>query len=267
LSGVIIDTEDFEWSASVNVSTFKNKVLNLGTKTSIDVVNLPSPSGDCASQLIVGQPVGTFVGAVFEGIDAATGEALLKDISGPDGVPDGEYSSTYDDVVIGNANPDFYGGLQLDFRYKNFDMHASLPFSYGNDIYNMEAYVVGETTINSFAKLRDKMWSATNSENAEVPTVGNDNFNKSNSFYIQDGSFIRLGTLQLGYSLPKGLLKGISNCRFYVTGTNLFLVKDSDYWGYDPDVSGYGDNATKRGFDNIQYPQNKSYLVGLDITF
>ncbi len=267
LSGVIISTKDFEWRTSLNVSTFKNKVLNLGDKSSIDVVNLPSPSGDCASQLIVGQPVGTFVGAIYEGIDPETGEALLADISGPDGEPDGEYSSLYDDVVIGNANPDFYGGIQTDFKYKNFDFHATLPFSYGNDVYNMEAYVVTETTINSFAKLREKMWSSENTENATVPTVGSSNFLKSNSFFIQDGSFIRLATLQLGYTLPKGLVKGISNCRFYLTGTNLFLIKDKDYWGYDPDVSGYGDNATKRGFDNIAYPNNRSYMIGIDVTF
>jgi TonB-linked SusC/RagA family outer membrane protein len=267
LSGVIISKKDFEWRASVNISTFKNEVLDLGDKSSIDVVNLSSPSGDCASQLIVGQPLGTFVGAVYEGIDSETGEALLKDISGAEGIPDGEYSSLYDDVVIGNANPDFYGGIQTDVKYKNFDFHATIPFSYGNDIYNMEAYVVTETTINSFAKLREKMWSAENPDNATVPTVGSSNFLKSNSFFIQDGSFIRLGTLQLGYTLPKGLVKGISNCRFYLTGTNLFVIKSKDYWGYDPDVSGYGDNATKRGFDNIVYPNNRSYMVGLDITF
>jgi TonB-linked SusC/RagA family outer membrane protein len=267
LTGVIIDKKDFSWDATINLSSNKNKVLDLGTKTSIDVVNLPSPSGDCASQLIVGHPVGTFVGAVYEGIDSETGEAILSDISGADGEPDGEYTSTYDDVVIGDATPDFYGGILMDLRYKNFDLHASFPFSYGNDIYNMEAYVVTETTINSFAKLRDRMWSEDNPDNALVPSIDSDNFLYSNSFYIQDGSFLRLGTLQLAYTLPEGMIKGISNCRFYVTGTNLFLIKDKDYWGYDPDVSGYSDNATKRGFDNIVYPNNRSYMVGLDITF
>ena len=267
LSAVIIDTKDFEWDATLNVSMFKNKVLDLGGKTFINIANLPAPSGDVATQLIVGQPVGTFVGAVYKGVDPLTGEAILADISGPDGVPDSVYTALYDDVVIGNANPDFYGGFQTSFRYKNFDLNAFLPFSYGNDIYNMEAYVATETTINSYAKLREQMWSTVNSENATIPKNGSALFRNSNSFFIQDGSFIRLGTLQLGYTLPSNLLKGISKCRFYVTGTNLAVLKSKDYLGYDPDVSGYGDNVTKRGFDNTQYPQNRSYVVGLDITF
>jgi TonB-linked SusC/RagA family outer membrane protein len=266
LSGVIIDKSDFEWNATLNISTFKNKVLELGLKSSIDMVNLPAPSGDNISQLIVGEPVGTFVGAIYQGVDPLTGDVILKDISGPDGVPDGIYSAEYDDGVIGYANPDFYGGLQTQIRYKNFDFNASFPFSYGNEVYNMEAYVTGETTINSYASLRKDMWSSTNT-NGSIPRHDDAGFKNSNSFFVQDGSFLRLSTLQLGYALPTGLIKGISNCRIYVTGSNLFLLKDSNYLGYDPDVSGYGDSSTKRGFDNIQYPQNRSFMVGLDITF
>ncbi|MGQ1788090.1 SusC/RagA family TonB-linked outer membrane protein [Saccharicrinis sp. GN24d3] len=270
LHGVILNTSDWNWSTTLNISTFKNEVIDLGSKSFIEVQKLSAPANDWASQLMVGEPVGTFWGYVYDGIDLETGDAIFKDLSGPDGIPDGEIDAD-DKTVIGDATPDFYGGLQTNLSWKNIDFMASFPFSYGNDVYNMEAYLANEGTINSFASIRDKMWipgdpNGTNKD-AVFPTVGNSTMYKSNSFYIQDGSFLRLANLQVGYTLPENLIKGISNCRFYVTGTNLFLAKDKDYWGYDPDVSGYGDNSTKRGFDNMQYPLNRSYIVGLDITF
>ena len=176
------------------------------------------------------------------------------------------YSAEYDDGVIGSPNPDFYGGLQVNMRYKNFDFMASLPFSVGNDVYNMEAYVAGETTINSYASIREQMWSEEN-KGGTLPRADDVTFQSSNTYFVQNGSFLRLATLQVGYTIPKGTIRGISNCRLYATGTNLFVLKDKDYLGYDPDVSSYGDNSTKRGFDNIVYPQNRSFIVGLDITF
>ena len=267
LHGVIIQKEDFEWSASLNFSTYKNKVLDLGNKTFIETTRLGAPANDVASQLMVGQPVGTFWGAVYEGIDPENGDAIFADLSGPEGVPDGEFDPVYDKTVIGSANPDFYGGFQTNFIFKNFDLNAFFPFSVGNDVYNTEAFLAGEVQINSFASLRENMWSVENPENASFPKVGSTSFNRSSSYFVQDGSFFRLGTLQFGYSLPTGLVKGIANCRFYFTGTNLFLVKSDDYLGYDPDVSSYGDDPVQRGFDNMSYPQNRSFIVGLDITF
>jgi TonB-linked SusC/RagA family outer membrane protein len=263
INGVIISKKDFDWTASFNISKYKNEVLDLGNKTFITTVSL---QGDPCAQLRVGQPVGTFYGYVFENVDSETGDAVYTDISGADGVPDGTIDS-YDKTVIGDATPDFYGGFHTNMRYKNFDVSAFLPFSYGNDVYNTEAVWANEINVNSFAVLRRDMWSATNTENASYCSTSSSSMYKSTSFYVQDGSFLRLGTLQLGYTLPSGLLKGISNCRFYLTGTNLFLIKSSGYWGYDPDVSTYGDDAVKRGFDNYEYPQNRSFVAGVDITF
>ena len=267
LNGVIINSKDFEWNASLNISTFRNKVLNLGNKTFIETTRLGAPANDVASQLMVGQPVGTFWGAVYKNVDPATGDAVFADLSGPDGVPDGVFDPVYDKTVIGTSNPDFYGGFQSNFIYKNFDLNTFFPFTVGNDIYNTEAFLAGETQINSFASLRENMWSVQNPNNASFPRVGSTSFNRSSSFFVQNGSFLRLGTLQLGYSLPKGLLKGIKQCRFYFTGTNLFLIKSKEYLGYDPDVSSYGDSDVQRGFDSMAYPQNRSFLVGLNITF
>ena len=171
-----------------------------------------------------------------------------------------------------NSNPDFYGGFQTDIRYKNFDLEAFFPFSVGNDNYNSEVFLTGETQINSFASIRENIWSRVNTENASYPRVGSTSFNVSNSYFVQDASFFRLATLQLGYTLPQDLIKGISNFRIYCTGTNLFLIKNKDYWGYDPDVNGYANTTNEnkevlRGFDNINYPRNSSILLGIDVTF
>lgn len=267
ITGVIVRNENFDMSASLNLSTNKNEVLDLGIKSFIETNRLPAPANDVTQQLMVGQPVGTFWGAIYEGIDPATGDAIFKDISGPDGVPDGQFDRLYDKTVIGDANPDFYGGFELNMRYKNWDLMSFFPFSYGNENYNNEAYLVPEVQVNSFAQLRDNMWSAANPDNATVPGTQSSSFNNSNSFYIQDASYFRFGTLQIGYTFPSAPSMGLSNLRIYFTGTNLFVVHDSDYWGYDPEVSSYGDSDTERGFDRIAYPQSRNLLIGLDITF
>ncbi|MBU2939183.1 TonB-dependent receptor [Lacinutrix sp. C3R15] len=272
LVGKIIDNEDFGWTTTLNVSTFKNKVLELGVNSFIDTSNLAAPANDTNSRLIVGEPVGTFWGAIYEGVDPATGDAIYKDISGPDGVPDGVYDPEYDKTIIGSANPDFYGGFQTSFRYKNFDLMAFFPFSVGNENYNEEMFLASETQLNSFAAIRDNMWSYADPDNALYPRAGSNSWNVSSSLYVQDASYFRLGTLQFGYSLPTDSVKGFSKLRVYFTGTNLFLIKSKDYLGYDPDVN-TSSNSTNtyssalRGFDNIGYPQNRSLLFGLDLTF
>ena len=275
VNGVIVSTSDFQFDATVNFSTFKSEVTDLGISSFLEVKTLPAPSGSNNSRLIVGEPVGAFWGAIYEGIDATNGDAIFKDIDGPDGVPgapvpDGIYSDEYDKTIIGRANPDFYGGVQTNFKYKDFDLSAFFPFSYGGQNYNEEMFLASEIQVNNFATLRDNMWSAGNPNNATVPGIGNSSILTSSSFYLQDASFFRLGTLQLGYTLPSDLLKGISGFRFYFTGTNLFLIKSKDYLGFDPDVSSYASHADsdiRPGFDNISYPQNRQFLVGLDITF
>ncbi|MDO6792069.1 TonB-dependent receptor [Tamlana sp. 1_MG-2023] len=269
LNSTIINTEDFGWNVSLSVSANRNEVLDLGDNTFIQTQTL---LGTTSSRLQVGEPVGIFWGSVYEGIDPLTGDAIFADVGGPNGVPDGVYDDEHDQVKIGDPNPDFYGGFQTSFRYKNFDLEAFFPFSVGNENYNLEARLAGETQLNSFSQLRDNIWSRVNTENATYPRVGSSSFDRSNSYFVQDASFFRLGTLQLGYTLPSDLLKGVSNFRVYCTGTNLFIIKNNDYLGFDPDVNGLqGTTNANRdispGFDNVSYPQSRSILLGFDITF
>ncbi|MDC1465729.1 TonB-dependent receptor, partial [Polaribacter sp.] len=267
ITGVLARTEDFDWSTSVTISAVENKILDLGIRDFINTGSLGAPSGDTHGRLIVGQPLGVFWGAVYEGVDSATGDAIFADISGPDGIPDGIYSEEFDHTVIGNSNPDFYGGIQSNFRYKNFDLNLFFPFSVGNDTYNTEVFLASEANINSFSSIRDNMWSIDNADTATVPGSGSNSFNTSNSFFVQDGSYFRLKTLQLGYTLPENVFKSVNKFRLYCTATNLFLIKSDEFLGYDPDVNSNGTNNTLRGYNSIAYPQNRSFLLGLDITF
>ena len=267
LNGVIARTDDFQWDASINISTFKNEVLDLGQSTFLAGNQLPAPAADENQRLIVGEPVGIFWGAKYLGFDPETGAAIFEDISGPDGVPDGIYSEEFDDQVIGNANPDFFGGFQNNFRYKNLDLATFFTFSVGNENYSQEFFRANETTVNSFSSIRNNMFSITNTENALFPAFGSENYDLSNSLYVQNASYLRLTTLQLGYNFPSGLINGISKLRVYGTGNNLFLAKSNDYIGFDPDVNTGRIDRIERGFDGIGYPKNRSILIGIDVSF
>jgi len=268
LNGTIIQTDDFSWTASLNLSKNKNEILDLGTKdyiTTHEVANVP------VAQLRVGESLGVFYGYQYESVDPETGDVVYTDVSGPNGVPDGSIDYEYDRTVIGDPTPKFYGGFSTSATYKNFDVMAFLPFSYGNDIYNTEFMWGFEQNVNSMAEIRDNMWTVGDPNNAKYPGAESTDWYDPSSINVMDGSFLRLGTLQFGYTLPKDLIKGISRCRFYATGTNLLVITSKDYMGYDPDVSSFGDdtaeNSVKRGFDQIEYPQNRSFILGLDITF
>lgn len=278
LSGEIIRSPNFKWGAALNISTFRNEVLDLGRSTFLSGNRITAPVNDENSRIIVGQPVGIFWGANYLGIyqegddipaGLSAGDAIFEDISGPDGVPDGIYSAEYDDQIIGNANPDFYGGFQTNFEYKNFDLSAFFAFSVGGEMYNEVLFRVNEPTVNSFASVRENQYNAiaNNTTNALYPSSTDYSYNRSSSLYIQDGSYLRLSTVQLGYNVPTDAFNGISKCRIYATANNLFLLKDKDYIGFDPDVSSGNRNSLERGFDNISYPKSTSLLLGIDVSF
>ena len=231
--------------------------------------------------------------------DVRPGYMKLKDISGPDGVPDGEINSL-DRKVIGSALPDATGGFGLDAMYKGFDASILFSWSIGNDVYNTGKIDYNQLYRTTYGNMLTSMSSdkrftyidvdgnITGTAGAVVTDLeqlrqlnadktiwsGNNSFGQATAvihdWTVEDGSFLRLQTLTLGYTLPSNISSklGMSQFRIYATGYNLWLW--TKYTGYDPEVSTTRSSsyaALTPGIDYSAYPKSRSYTVGVNITF
>jgi hypothetical protein len=196
---------------------------------------------------------------------AEAGFMKFKDIDGNDTI------NELDRVFIGNPNPDFTYGLNLGVSFKGFDINAFFYGSQGNEIFNYNKWWLDFWPSFQGQKsqaLLDNSWTPERTD-ASVPKASTkSNFStntQSTSYYVEDGSFFRLRTLQIGYTLPRDMFKsiGINNVRIYVQGTNLFTI--TGYSGLDPDVNNGVDQAF--GVDLGNYPLVKQYLFGLNVGF
>lgn len=270
VNGYIIENDEFEWSSTLTFSSNNNEVLELsGGDEYIE-------NGE-GSRIIVGEPIGTFYGLRFIGLwqqgdenlgDHTPGEPKFEDING-DGMTD-----VADGQIIGSAQPDFYGGLNNEFSYKNFALSLFFDFSYGNDIYDLDGgnFNSGHNT-SVYGYYRDR-WTPENT-NTTIPRAGTNHntfrwqsygasSNKGNSYFISDGSYLRLRNIHLQYDIP--FAKAFfNNLTIYGAATNVFTI--SDYQGFSPDVSAEGTNATRRGFDSNGFPIAKTYTIGLRAGF
>ena len=196
--------------------------------------------------------------------DAKMGRYKYADINGDNKVDD------KDRTYIGNPNPDFSFGLNLNLSYANFDMSAFFYGVQGKDVVNYTGwwtdYYASFQGAKSKAALNDA-WTPTN-PNARLPIVENSS-NESNqavfnSSLIEDGSYLRLKTIVLGYTIPKSKISkaGIDKIRIYAQAANLFTI--TNYRGLDPEFAG-GDTAF--GIDYGNYPNQKQFLFGVNVSF
>lgn len=205
------------------------------------------------------------------------GDLKLKDLNG-----DGQITDA-DRTELGSAQPKFYGGFNQTFRYRNFDMSLFFNFSVGNKVYN--ANKIENTTQylyrdnNMAAEVADRWrWFDSNGVKVNDPTaLAALNANTTmwtpptgqyilHSYGIEDGSFLRLNNVTIGYTLPKGSLEmiGVKNFRLYATVNNLFVI--TGYSGYDPEASTRRNPLTP-GVDYAAYPRSRFFVTGVDITF
>ena len=274
----IFSGEGFNWTSNFNISFNRNKVLELGGEDYKDV-----GGGDghlktgSVHRLIVGEPIGLFYGYEFDGIfqdqselDAGPksptnwiGGRRYKDFSGPEGSPDGKVNATYDRTIIGDPNPDFFGGFTNTFSYKGFEMNLFMQYSYGNDIFNYNAMELELPSggQNVYSDLVNRWTPQNKSEIYPVATT-----NRSAVFsdiYIEDGSYLKVKTLTLAYTFPGLQAQNLSGLKVYLTAQNLLTF--TGYEGYDPEVSYRGATNLELGEDFGGYPQSRTFMLGVNL--
>lgn len=305
-----INTKDFSWSTTLNLSHNRNEVKELYNADYMEIVsNWAQTSEFNKSDYIirVGEPLGQMYGYRLAGIytvDDFTFDEATQKYTVKEGIPydknfypkpgfwkfedlDGDKQITESDkTVIGNANPKLYGGLTNNFTWKGFDLSIFLNFSIGNKIYsankmyytkfnNRWRNTLKDEALQRFTIINDKgeniqndpvQLAAVNAGRNYVSVEGSSNL-YFHSGYVEDGSFLKINNVSLGYTLPKSLIKKIhlSNVRFYATGYNLYTF--TKYSGYDPEVNTYSNGGLTPGIDWGAYPSSISVVFGANITF
>jgi TonB-linked SusC/RagA family outer membrane protein len=205
-----------------------------------------------------------------QGNKIGLGDIEYEDISGPNGKPDGKIDD-YDVTVIGNPNPKFTFGLTNSVTYKNFDLSLFVQGVYGNDILNAQRRHLGglySLSTNQLKSVAD-YYSATNqASNIPAPKQGNDNTNvRISDRFVEDGSYLRIQNLSLGYNLPVNLIHKVklTRARVYASVQNLYTV--SNYQGFDPEIGSNNQRATLSGVDLGRYPSPRTVTVGVNLEF
>lgn len=285
-----IKTKDFTWAANFNISFNRNKVLELA-ENELSLLTSQYWGDDWA--LIPGyiaklnKPVAQFYGYIYDGVykyedfnqlsatsyvlkdnitangesrgNIQPGDAKYRDLNG-DLVIDNN-----DRTVIGNPLPIHTGGFSNNFTYKNFDLNVFFQWSYGNDLYNANRLML-ETgpryNVNQFASYANR-WSPEN-QDSDIPGIRGTSISAYSTRIVEDGSFLRLKTVQLSYSLPSNLMKSlkIKSAKVYMAAQN--IVTWSNYSGYDPEVS-VRRTALTPGFDYSAYPRAFTTTIGLNV--
>lgn len=274
---------DFSWETNFNLSINRNKVLEL-------VDGTPFGAG-FASWVQEGQPLGTFRGYRVDGIfqtqeeitslDQAaqakfgasaryqTASTRPGDIKFRDINNDGRITGD-DQELLGSAQPKFYGGFTNTFRFKGFDLTAFLQFQYGNKIYNNNiSFAQGMNGVfGQSVEVLDR-WTPTNPSTTIPRAVYGDpnNNRRVSDRFIEDGSYLRMKNLTLGYTLPSDLSSRLhlASLRVYAQAQNLFTV--TNYSGLDPEVSTFSGTNTAAGTDFLTFPQARTITGGINIGF
>lgn len=280
LSTVNLDRK-FKWTTNFNFSSYNNQVIKLGPEGD------PIIAGDNITE--VGKPIGMFYGFLTDGIfktqaeldkgpifnpgaadRSRVGDIRFKDISGPDGHPDGIINS-FDNIIMGSPYPDFYYGMTNRFAYGNIGLSVSLQGSKGNEVYNT-SFGSGSAT-RARVRVYDynkNYWKSEQDPGDGVTPRPNDaptgGVRLPSQRYLDKGSYLRINNITLDYVLPRNISQRLrmNTMRVYVSATNPFIF--TDYIKYNPDVS-LSDDPLRPGVESNDYPLPKSILIGLNLNF
>ena len=294
ISSTNIQTKSFTWNTNFNISIIRNELRALESGANYKTTRSGFDSNFTQDDYIaiVGSSLGAIYGYEFDGIyqssdfyitpdhkymlkEGITNNTRYTDAGGlrpgvvkyKDQNGDG-IITTADRTVIGNAIPKWYGGITNTFAWKGIDFSFMFQFNYGNDIYNATRLYATQSRNgrrNMLAEVADR-WTETNASNL-VPSTKGYVTNDVYSRFVEDGSFLRLKNVTLGYTLPKKWTQKayIKRMRVYATGQNLFCI--SGYSGYDPEVSTAGNNPMTPGLDWGAYPKSRVFTFGIDLQF
>lgn len=254
---------EFTWTTSLNLSSNRAKVIDLGKNPTGEPIKMIFSSiggGDWFPIVLNEVPYSPF-GYFAEGLDETKTKINYKDINN-DGVVDAN-----DRGIIGNFQPKFIFGLTNEFRYKNFDLSIFLQGSVGNEVFaealRHSLALNGNNNILSY--VYEKTGTKYPIPNADYGYTS-DAYTKNSTLMIFNGTYIRVKSITLGYTLPYSIINKtpLKDLRMYVTGSNL-ITFDKDYPWYDPEASAGSDVIT--GWDRGGYPNNKSLIFGLKVSF
>lgn len=258
LNGAILRGGAFTWNASFNISTYRNEILTLASPV--------PPASRTLGRLAVGSPYGEFYGKMYAGVDPNNGDALYYKA---DKSTTNSYSLAAD-TVLGNPNPDFYGGFNNRFTYKGFDLDVQCQFVKGGDLYNIAGFfqsINGDYFDNQTVDQLDYWKKPGDITNIPQPRLYAANGGGKSSRWVQDGSYFRLKSVNFGYNFPKKLLSRwkIENARVYVAALNLLTI--TDYKGYDPEINTTYTGNLNLGHDFYTPPQAKTISIGINVGF
>lgn len=251
LNAIPVATKDFKWEVNFNLTSISNKAVNI-----LDDDNSIISTGQVRGQGLTGayaqayannMPMASFYMIAFDSIDHRGKIYYQQTVAGRDSF-----------MFMGSALPKFTWGLNNTFTYKDFDLSFFIDAVYGNKIFNNTALLLDKSNLKQ-AKNALRVYA--------YDDAGFSNSTRVSDRYLEDGSYVRLSNVTLGYNVNVKQVPWIQRFRVYVTGSNLFVL--TKYTGYDPDVSSSADMNGVRslGIDITNYPKARTMLFGLNVTF
>lgn len=280
---------DFQFNSTLVFSHYKNELTDIqnGLPLTQDV-NLNGYQSYTVTNTVVGSPIGMFYGYVAEGlftsmdelnnaptqfgqsVGTAAGQTYLGDVKYKD-INDDGVIDTKDRTFIGNPHPKFTFGFTNNFKYKNWDLSVFLQGSYGNDILNLtrRAGMSNSGLYQNALQGTQDYWTPDNTDtNVPRPVGSTSNPNlQISTRYVEDGSYMRIQNLTLGYSLPSDMLSKAKITRLRLYGSVQNLATFTKYKGYDPEIGSFNQNVLLTGIDNGRYPSPRTISVGINVEF
>ncbi len=250
-------SSELQWQINGNVAGNRNKVLKLVAPFNVYNRDL--------FRYEEGYPMYSFYMHNQTGVDPETGAIQFEDVNG-----DGEFSTSTDRKIVGDANPDYFGGLTNTLNYKGIDLSFLFQFSYGNEQLNLTRFFMehGGSRSTNFLTTQLDRWQNPG-DITEVPKITADNYASDlrPSRFVEDASYLRLKTISLGYTIPENLVSKLylASARIYVSGQNVLTF--TKYSGLDPELTGTASNNLTKGIEFFTPPSPRVFTIGLNLNF